>query len=128
MGFHSRSRNRRLRDFASRKEWNNGADRILGNWELIDIHVINSPIDYGAEFDFWCSNQEDMYLRRVRRAREKKYAIAKSQFKDAPIYLIAEVDCEVFDNDLIAQILEDFESIGIPKWRPHKMNLRLKLS
>lgn len=127
MGFIKRARNRRLQNFASRIEWNNGPDRILGKWKLVDIHLIHSPIEIGNEFDFWCSNQKDMYLLRVRRATEKKLFVAKSKGKEAAIYLVAEMDFEVLDNDLLDQILKEYERIGIPKWHPHGMHLRLKL-
>jgi hypothetical protein len=126
MGFQKRARKRRLKNFTARKEWNGGPDRVFGKWEMIDVQQIHSPIKYEDEFDFWCSDGNELYLLRLRRCRETKYFAAKSRQPEAVMYLVVERDCKVVNDALLEDVWAEYEKLGIPRYRPHRMHLRLK--
>lgn len=127
MSIVSRSRKRQRRNFESRLKLNNGSDREIGIWKLIDIHQIPSKIDYENEFDFWCHNEQDLFLLRLRKCQIEKYFVVKSEGMEAAIYLIAEFDFENINNDVIRKILEQFENRGIPMYTLGKMNIEFKI-
>jgi hypothetical protein len=84
MSFLSRTRRYRLRKFEELKRQNSAQIRILSDWQLIDIH--QTDFKDGLEFDFWVSNNKDLYLLRVRKSEIENYTIAKSKGKDAIMY------------------------------------------
>jgi len=128
MSTRSRIKKKQRRDFDSRLRYNNGADRVIDEWKLIDIHRIPAEFEYENEFDFWCHNGHDLYLLRLRKTETEQYYIAKSKGIDAAIYLIAEFDFQHLNNDLIKSRIEFFKKKGIPNWTVDKLNIKLKTS
>ena len=115
MSILSRTRKQKIRDFKSRLASNNGPDRKLGKWELIDVHQIPQDIDYNDEFDFWCSNGLNIYLLRIKKAKEVRYTIVKPNDKEEVTYLIAEIDFVNIEDNIFEKVLIEFEKLGIPK-------------
>ncbi len=127
MSIISRTRKQQKRDFESRLRSNNSWDREIGIWKLIDVHEFPVTIDYNNEFDFWCHNNQDLFLLRLKKTRIKKYSISKSKGRKSVTYLIAEFDFQSINNDLIKIILKEFESTGIPRYTLSKIDIELKI-
>lgn len=125
MNIISEIRNNQRLDFDLRLKSNKGPDREIGIWKLIDIHQIPLMINYGSEFDFWCCNEQDVFLLRLRKSQVEKYFVAKSEGQESAIYLIAEFDFENLNNGAIKNILDQFENRGIPEYTLDKMSYEL---
>ena len=122
MSILSRIRKKRNRDFLSRLKYNNGADRKIGIYSIIDIHEIPTKIENGDEFDFWCNNGKETYILRIRKSRNEKYFISKSLGREAIMYLIAEINFEQLNNNVIEKVLSEFNKRGIPRYRINKIS------
>ncbi|BDD08081.1 hypothetical protein FUAX_05130 [Fulvitalea axinellae] len=127
MSIRSRIRKKQRRDFESRLSWNQGADREIRDWKLIDIHEIPSKINIGDEFDFWCHNKQELYLLRIRKSETVKCSVTKSQGRDTVIYLVVEFNFENLNNELIKSIIDQIEKRGVPDWEVNKINSELNI-
>ena len=124
MSHYLRKRKIRNRDFKKRLKWNNGSDRTVRNWQLIDVHEISVEIEGQDEFDFWANNGKDTYLFCLRKTKETAFYIVKSKGSDSRISLIAECDFSTINNKLLNSILLEFERFGIPRFSIKKINLK----
>ena len=115
MSYLSRSRKQRIRGFKSRLKWNDGADRAIGNWLLVDVHQIPPKINYGQGFDFWCSNGKDVYLLTIQKEKLSKLVIRKTRFSSMNLAVF--LDFEVLTNEIIENVIGEFERIGIPRYK-----------
>lgn len=116
---------KRLKQFQERVALNNGTDRELIGWKLVDIHKIPKPFSDGNEVDFYCY-KNDFYLLRIRKSENNKLFIAKNSGAKELMYLIAEINSEILSDKVIIEILNDFETLGIPKYQSDKIHIRLK--
>ena len=91
-------------DFKQRAKLNNGFDREIGEWKIIDIHQIPELFLHQHEVDFYCCDSKNVYLLRFRNRTIKKLAIVEAK----PIYLIAELPISVLNDELIATTLQEF--------------------
>ena len=108
-----------MRHFNQRLRWNDGPDRVFGNWLLIDVHATDLdelPAGHTHEFDFWCSNGKGVYLLRLRWTEEKQLSIVRSKSGEAVTCLVAEGPFEKITNELLQQVIADFERVGVPRW------------
>ena len=107
MSLLSRIRKKQHRDFKSRLNYNNGPDRAIGNWKLIDVHQIPSELAYGNQFDFCCYNGQDLVLLSLTKSKVEKYFISKSTGREMTMNLRAEIEIEfeTVNNDLIKSCL-----------------------
>lgn len=136
MSTFSRHRRKRLREFKNRLKTNNGPDRTIGAWQIIDIHeipeIIGENIQYTRsfgrlqEFDFYCCNQKDLYLLRLTKAGQSKYSVFKPESTTAVIYLIAELNFTTINDEFIEEVLKIFTKAGIPKTTRAKISFNLK--
>lgn len=122
MSILSRIRKKRNRDFLSRLKYNNGADRKIGIYTIIDIHEIPPKIEKGDEFDFWYSNEKEIFILKIRNSSNEKYFISKSSGREAIMYLIAEIDFKQLNNNVIKKVLDKFNRRGIPKYGLNKIS------
>ncbi len=98
MSCYSRNRKLRRRQFLNRTQ--NGFDRQIDRWQILDNHHIPEYIEYGQEFDFICCNQKDIYLLRLRKEKAEKFFINKSKGCEAFMYLIVESDFSKISDEL----------------------------
>lgn len=108
MSVYLRNRRKRYRNIKAQIKSNAGPDRLINKWQLIDIHEINTPIENGDEFDFWCLINKDAYLLRLKKSENERFSITKSTGNDAPIYLVAELNFDVIGNNMIETVLKRF--------------------
>jgi hypothetical protein len=100
--------NRNVRDFEKRAKFNGGYDREIGKWKIIDIHKISLPLLEQHEIDFYCCNDKDVYLLRLRNREDEKYVTVTAD-RICPItYLIAELPISEINDDFIAFVLLKF--------------------
>lgn len=118
---------KRKREFRRRLEWNGGADRIINGWKIIDIHEPVEEIKDGQEFDFYCSNDKDVYLLRIRKSDSDGYYISKSDGRQALIYLVCESNFTTISDLRLGLILKEFEELGITLYRKIGLNIKMKL-
>lgn len=126
MSIQSRIRKKQQRTFETMRGLNNGFDRKIDDWELIDIHQISTKIKQGDEFDFWCWNQKDLYLLRLMKSEINVFSAAKSKGRDAVIYLVVKTDFIELNNEELKEILDKLKQFGIPNWTVDKINIELK--
>ena len=109
----SRQRKRHLKDFSKRVEVSGDSVREIGRWRLIDVHetIENPPL--GTELDFWCGNGKDMFLLTVKHS--ESIGLSMHQVKDKCIHLFASCRFREIDNDLLGEVLLEFERIGLPQ-------------
>ncbi|MBS9774455.1 MAG: hypothetical protein KGV59_04780 [Tenacibaculum sp.] len=90
-------------------ELNGGIDRVIGEWKLIDVHIIPEIFNEFSEVDFYCCNDKEVYLLRVRSRKNKKLSIEPDRMNlGYPTYLVAEYDFKTLDNQVIRIILKEF--------------------
>ncbi len=99
----------KINEFNKRVKLNNGIDRLINGWKIIDVHLIPEKFDVYSEIDFYCCYNEKVYLLRIRQRNERKLSIVDDKNLEQPIYLIAEYNFEKFDNQILAEILAEFE-------------------
>lgn len=94
--------------FYQRAELNGGMDRAFGEWKIIDIHHIPETLSEQEEVDFYCCNDAEVYLLRIRNRKLKKLDIVSDQRGlGYPKYLIAELPILTIDNRVLQEILEE---------------------
>jgi hypothetical protein len=93
-------------EFEERAKYQKGYDRELGNWKVIDVHQIPYPILEQFETDFYCCNGRHVFLLRIRNRKIKKLDFVKS---NTLTYLIAELPLTVIDDNIIENLLNEFE-------------------
>ena len=102
----------RIKDFYSRVDPNEGPDREIGEWKIIDIHEIPYPMLHDHEVDFYCCNNKTVYLLRLRNRATRKLEIAYGKKGDGyPPYLIAELPIDIIDDNLIKTLLGEFSKM-----------------
>jgi hypothetical protein len=101
---------RTLRDFKERLKYHNGPDRIIGEWQIIDVHEIPPQFKKGMEVDFYCCNSRDVFLLNICEGEQSEieYYAAQDGYKDSIIWLTAKVKIERIDNLFIKQLLHYF--------------------
>lgn len=117
MSVKSRTRKKALRQFNRRLKWNDGPDRVLGRWQLIDVHdtsLAALQAGHAYEFDFWSSNGRGVYLLRLRRAGERKLNIVSIRDRETLTCLVAEGPLDKITDEVLEQVIADFEKAGIP--------------
>lgn len=115
MTYLSRERKLRLRQFQTRKKVNKGYDRVIGSWEMIDVHDITWK--EGLEFDFWCFNGKDVYILRVIKSKHKSFRIGKPKGKRQTMYLIVEWCFQELNQKVFSDLIQYTESNPIPSYR-----------
>ncbi|WP_041258451.1 hypothetical protein [Fibrella aestuarina] len=99
-----------VEEFKQRLSWNKGPDRQFGNWQIIDIHHILVPLLDQQEVDFYCWNQQDVYLLRLRnRPQEGFFIVQPTKAWETLTYLIAERPISVIDDSFIESTLARFD-------------------
>lgn len=98
-------------EFERRAKSQNGYDRVIGNWKILDVHQIPETLGWRDEIDFYCSNSEQVVLLRLRSRDVEKFERVIGQDKDHPNYLIAECPIEKIDNEILSTLLKKFEAI-----------------
>jgi len=116
------------RHFKQRLRRNDGPDRQLGAWQLIEVNGTEMLPGYLWQFDFWCGNGKGVYILRLHHSKESDFYIFKAKGKHRITYLNAECDFEEVNYELIQRVLNIFDSHGIPKWRTGKIYVRLKMT
>lgn len=135
MSSFSRYRKKRKRVFKRLLSQTKKSIRKIKDWLIINIHEIPDKVEDNIqitstfrkvhEFDFYCQNKKDVYFLRISKAEKVRFLIFKSKSQEDLIYLIAELNFKEITNASILEILERFESLGIPKYRKEKIQLTL---
>ena len=99
-----------VKEFEERARYQGGYDRIINNWKIIDIHQIPAKIEPNHEIDFYCSNQEKVYLLRLRHRKKECFGIKNTS---STTYLIAELPLLVIDDIILKQVLNIFMNMDI---------------
>ena len=94
-----------LQDFYKRVDFNGGLDREIDEWKILDIHEIPDQILEQHEIDFYCCDDKEVYLLRLRNRVEKKLEVVNDNKLK---YLIAELPIEKIDNTFLKDILIGF--------------------
>jgi hypothetical protein len=101
-----------VKDFYQRLNANAGADREIGHWKIIDIHQIPNIVLAQHEVDFYCCNDKEVFLLRLRNRTTKKLDIVKPKKEwEQTTYLIAELPINVIDDNLIKTLLAEFSKM-----------------
>jgi hypothetical protein len=101
-----------ITEFYHRVDLNGGLDRKIDEWKIIDIHQIPEILSEQDEVDFYCCNDNEVFLLRIRNRLTKKLDIVKGENRfDAPTYLIAELPIKRVDSILLKNILNEFINI-----------------
>lgn len=103
-----------IKEFEERAKQNGGYDREFGEWKIIDIHQIPELFLEQHEIDFWCRNQEKVYLLRLRNRENENYRIVADEKHleyRYPPYLIAELPIHFVDNNFIKATLSKFDLV-----------------
>lgn len=91
----------------------NHIDRVIGNWQLVEIHQIPNPFNVGNEVDFWCCDDKKLVLLRLRHQPYQKFTtIHPNVKKQTPAYWIAELPIEQsqkIDDEFLLKILKVFD-------------------
>ena len=101
-----------IEDFEERAEYQGGYDRVFGNWKIIDIHEISNQMMSEHEVDFYCCNDKNVYLLRLRNRPVEHYEIfcdERHRKFGYPPYLIAELLINCIDDDFLRMVLAKFE-------------------
>ena len=101
-----------LQDFYKRVDFNGGLDREIDEWKILDIHEIPAPILEQHEIDFYCCNDKEVYLLRLRNRMEKKLYVINDDKFGCLKYLIAELPIERIGNTLLKDILNEFMNLN----------------
>ncbi|WP_299242919.1 hypothetical protein [uncultured Aquimarina sp.] len=94
-------------EFENRAKSQNGYNRQLDGWKIIDIHQIPIEFDEKSEVDFYCSNDKTVYLLRLR-SRETEFYEINTTDRNIP-YLIAELPIKRIDDGVLKKILNKFK-------------------
>lgn len=95
-------------EFYQRAELNGGLDRAFGEWKIIDVHQIPKTMSEQDEVDFYCCNDEEVILLRIRNSKLKKLDIVSDvRASGYPKYLIAELPIPTIDNRFLQDILDE---------------------
>ena len=95
-----------VKEFNKRIKKNQGCDRIISRWRILDVHEEPVPFLENHEMDFYCCSAGQVLLLRIRNRKEEKYTIAKDGNMD---YWIAELPVERVTHELVMNILTVFE-------------------
>jgi hypothetical protein len=99
-------------EFYRRADFSGGFDREIDLWKIIDIHEIPKVMLEQYEVDFYCCNNQEVYLLRLRNRKTKKLSIVKdTQGYGYPPYLIAELPIDIINNNLINELLIEFDKM-----------------
>ena len=101
-----------IEDFEKRAEYQGGCDRVIDDWKIIDIHELPSRMMPEHEVDFYCCNDKNVYLLRLRNRSVEHYEVfcdKRHQKFGYPPYLIAELPINRIDDDFLRMVLEKFE-------------------
>ena len=93
-------------EFEKRAAYQNGYDREINQWKIIDVHQIPTEFKEGHEIDFYCSDGKEVYLLRCRYQKTETYK--KTDIPGKITYLIAEFPIQKLDNKTIKIILDMF--------------------
>jgi hypothetical protein len=98
-----------VNEFYRRADFSGGFYREIDLWKIIDIHEIPKVMLEQYEVDFYCCNDKEVYLLRLRNRKTKKMSIVKdTQGYGYPPYLIAELPIDCVNNNLINELLIEF--------------------
>lgn len=106
-----------LTDFYQRMRFNGGADRHIGRWKILDIHEIPTIFLPHHEVDFYCCDDQNVYLLRLANASTKELHIVQHERPDFGYtdYWIAKLPIKHIDDAFLEAILEEFSQKGIAK-------------
>ena len=96
-----------IKEFEQRAKYNGGYDREFDEWKIIDIHEVPEAFLEQHEVDFYCCNNEKVYLLRLRNRKTEKYM--KVTEEESLTYLIAELSILRVDNEFIKSVLLKFD-------------------
>lgn len=90
-----------------------GVDRVIGEWQIIDVHEIPDFMQENYEVDFWCCNGKSLYLLRIRNATFTKIHVVDCDIKTKqPTYLVVEMPIHnpkiEINDDFLGKTLRDF--------------------
>ncbi len=105
MSKNSHTKKKNLRHFNSRLKHNNGPDRVVENWKMIDVHEIPDNIQPNASFDFWCHDGRNLFLLTIKNAPEEKHEVF--EFKGL-LRLHAQLNFEDLNNEIIEKVVHAF--------------------
>lgn len=94
-----------IKEFEERASFQGGYDREFGEWKVIDVHEIPDKMSKHHEVDFYCSNGHEVYLLRLRNREVERYETVCDKSLS---YLIAELPIERIDNNLLEEVLSNF--------------------
>ncbi len=98
-----------IKEFYHRVDLNGGLDREIDEWKIIDIHQIPETLSEQNEVDFYCCNDNQVFLLRLRNRSTKSFQIVRDENGfGAPTYLIAELPIIKVDTILLKNILNEF--------------------
>ncbi|MCL2637399.1 MAG: hypothetical protein FWD48_03425 [Oscillospiraceae bacterium] len=97
----------KIEEFQKRFKLNNGCDRRFGKWQIIDIHKIPKTFSYTDEVDFYCCDNNKVYLLRLRNRSDEKINVVSSN--NGLTYLIAELPITTIDNTFLEEVLLKFK-------------------
>ena len=95
----------KVKEFEKRAKFNGGYDREFAEWKILDIHKIPEVFLEQYEVDFYCCNNREVYLLRLRNRETEKYT---KVIDPRLTYLIAEMPIQNIDNDFIGKVLLKF--------------------
>lgn len=101
-----------VKEFELRATYQGGYDREIDNWKIIDIHIIPDIFTDNTEVDFYCCNGISVYLLRIRpncKPDKEKYISEPPDENTNIIYLIAEINIDKIDDNLICKLLNKFD-------------------
>lgn len=97
-------------EFEKRAAYQNGYDREIDHWQIIDIHQIPLVFTENHEMDFYCSNGKEVYLLRCRYRKTESYERIDAKSTEGISFLIAEFPIQKIDNKTIGKILKKFKT------------------
>ena len=110
MGYLSRDRKKRLRDF--RRIYGNG-DTQIGLWCIERIHQIPSPFTQGQPVDYWVNTGSDVILLTIESAAEEKLRFIKMEpRKCLHVTVFSQVDD--LNDETFAVLVQRLLKIGFP--------------
>ena len=102
----------KVKEFYNRVDLNGGFDREVDDWKIIDIHQIPNIFLDNHEVDFYCCNDKEVFLLRLRNMPTNKFDIVKDENGFGyPTYLIAECPITKVDTILLGNILNEFMNL-----------------
>ena len=101
-----------IKEFYHRVGLNGGLDREMEEWKIIDVHQVPKTLSEENEIDFYCCNDNEVFLLRLRNRATKKLDVVKDKNGFGyPTYLIAELPINTIDDNFIRTLLDEFCNI-----------------